>query len=79
MARKRTSLIQVSANLPENIVERWEDMLKKEYGVLPFDMTRRLELAILEHTRMIQRRLKEPTQPSPLPLALNGLSRDDYP
>ncbi|WP_447983832.1 hypothetical protein [Nitrospira sp. Nam74] len=50
---------RINANIPAIIIERWEDLLKRENGYLPFNLSQRLELAILEHTRLIERRLKE--------------------
>jgi hypothetical protein len=57
MVAKKNGSVRLSANVPEVIVRRWEEMLVKEYGALPFDMRGRVELAILEHTRVIERRL----------------------
>jgi hypothetical protein len=65
MAKRK--VIRMSANIPAIIVEKWEALLERENGYLPFTQTSRIELAILEHIRVLEKRLSEP-----LPLAGGG-------
>jgi hypothetical protein len=62
MARRK--VVRMSANIPEVIVLRWEELMQKENGYLPFTRSQRLELAILEHTRVMEKRLGEPLPPA---------------
>jgi hypothetical protein len=67
MARPRQpgrKVIRLSANIPEVIIHKWEELIKRENGYLPFNRSQRLELAILEHTRVMERRLNEPLSPT---------------
>jgi hypothetical protein len=62
MARRK--VIRMSSNIPAIIVEKWEALLERENGYLPFTRSHRIELAILEHTRVMEKRLGEPLPPA---------------
>jgi len=45
--------------LPDVVMKTWEEAWIKEAGYLPFNLTHRLEMAIMHHARELERRAEE--------------------
>jgi hypothetical protein len=79
MPRPNRKTVRLSANVPEVILKEWEELQAQENGYRPLpNRSQRVEFAILEHIRVMKKRICTTLEDTPSAEQFRERPYDDW-